>query len=392
MLNAPENRISNLDALRGISIAMVMFSHAFEGIRPTVDPLLYPVLDGSIAVRMFFVISGYLITRMLLRSGDQPLKDFYLKRLTKLFPTLALFVGAVFLAKTFFSASTTIGASCENKSFLIAVLFLTEIFRTGCWDLEHTWSVSVEEIFYLAWPFLLLKLKDRRTVVAGCLVLLIAIPILRGLNYAAGTGHYTDLLGWFHPVNVPLLFNLEGIAVGALIALLRDLSWSHQLTRRVCAGGMLFAMAATAYVLTIPAFRVPAVDFLKFLSPLSTTFQCLTFGVLVYRLTDPEFRPAWVERALSWRPLIKLGVISYSTYIWQQIILRHERYLTDTWYEPLLRIAAAILVGYAAFRLVENPVMLWLRAKLGLKQTVLTADAVVTADTGERSRAERPVA
>lgn len=162
------SRVPELDGLRGVAILLVVFAHVTEGVHPARAVL--PALDslgGLVGVHLFFVLSGYLITRILLsereRTGSVDLLAFYKRRLSRLYPSLL--VVALFVA------------SLDPWSALRAVTYSSNWLggNHGNGLLSHSWSLSVEEQFYLAWPALLLLTgrRARAFAVAG-----IALTIL----------------------------------------------------------------------------------------------------------------------------------------------------------------------------------------------------------------------
>ncbi|MGH1548331.1 acyltransferase family protein [Leifsonia poae] len=151
-----------LDGLRGLAVTMVFIEHALPG----------NVFPGGLGVDIFFVISGFLITRILLRqhhkTGRIRLGSFYLKRMLRLYPALLAMV-AVFAVLWF-----TLGVSIRDAvtSWIASLLYVSNIVMAHTaipmHSLRHTWSLAMEEQFYLVWPILLIlflwaKLPARRS-------------------------------------------------------------------------------------------------------------------------------------------------------------------------------------------------------------------------------------
>jgi peptidoglycan/LPS O-acetylase OafA/YrhL len=146
-------RLPQLDGLRAVAVIFVMAFHFI----PWVDGVA-PL--GSIGVRLFFVLSGFLITRILLASRDRPLRpalrSFYWRRSLRIFP---LFYLVLLLA-----AVINIGPVRQTIGWHLTYLTNFYLFERGAWhgSISHLWSLAVEEQFYLVWPWLVLLLPERR--------------------------------------------------------------------------------------------------------------------------------------------------------------------------------------------------------------------------------------
>jgi peptidoglycan/LPS O-acetylase OafA/YrhL len=162
-------RLPQLDGLRAVAVAFVMAFHFI----PSVDR--YAPL-GSIGVRLFFVLSGFLITRILLdvRSSGiaAALRSFYVRRGLRIFP---LFYLVLLLA-----ALIDIGPVRETIGWHVSYLTNFYLFDRGSWhgSISHLWSLAVEEQFYLLWPLLVLWLPERRLPAAIVFMLCLA-PLSR---------------------------------------------------------------------------------------------------------------------------------------------------------------------------------------------------------------------
>src|ERR1043165_3413400 len=150
--------IAQLDGIRALAICMVLVSHLviyenYLGLRPI------GLEFGQAGVSLFFVLSGYLITRLLLREEDSrgrvSLKYFYIRRALRLFPALLLYLSVVF-------ALWLCGLLPHHPwhSFASSILYVRNIWGRGH-ETDHLWSLSVEEHFYLLWPVAMLALPRR---------------------------------------------------------------------------------------------------------------------------------------------------------------------------------------------------------------------------------------
>ncbi|RUU12827.1 acyltransferase, partial [Mesorhizobium sp. M7A.T.Ca.TU.009.01.3.2] len=153
-----------LDALRAIAVTMVLYSHFFaEG----------PSFWGHIGVRLFFVLSGFLITRLLLeaRSATEfetgpALRSFYIRRMLRIFPPYFAVLGFVWLVDLDQSRGSLVWHALYLSNFWYALHN-----NWNPWVLGHFWSLSIEEQFYLAWPLVVL-LAPRRRFEAICIAVI----------------------------------------------------------------------------------------------------------------------------------------------------------------------------------------------------------------------------
>ena len=275
-------RIPSLDGLRAISISMVVVGHmAYSGHAPR-----FLSQYANLGVRIFFVISGYLITTILLgehsRTGTISLRDFYIRRAYRIFPAAMFFILMIVLLYWQSLRWYDIGA---------ALLYLVNFDPFRPWVIGHLWSLSVEEQFYFLWPSVLKKWYQRRMIIL-CAVIL-AAPIARTVlfYFKVPGGGYGNLL----TVG-------DNLATGCLLAMLgpriREIPWK-------AAALMLVAM------LSIPLYdadsRLRTVFMLFILSPI---LHFSIAGILLHVVQHPY-------RLLNLPPMIWLGNISYSLYLWQ---------------------------------------------------------------------------
>src|SRR5882757_2722259 len=153
---APEHRIPSLDGLRALSIFLVLVLHSIQRIEITspVSFLWVGIFNGSTGVFIFFVISGYLISSLLLREhekrGSISLRGFYFRRAMRILPPLYVYVRVLLLLGW-------AGRLPIFKLDIISALFFFHDYALSLmWPLEHFWSLSIEEQFYFIWPLLLL--------------------------------------------------------------------------------------------------------------------------------------------------------------------------------------------------------------------------------------------
>ena len=278
-------RIPSLDGLRAISIALVVLGHLVKWRHISLGVL---GSYGALGVQVFFVLSGYLITSLLLKEYKQTstigLKDFYIRRAFRIFPAAFVFLAIV-----------TILYWHQMRWYHVAaaVLYLTNMDLTRPWIFGHLWSLSIEEQFYLLWPFVLKKRYKHKTAILACVFFF--TPIFWVGLYAFKV--HNGLVG-------SLPADADKLAVGCLLAI-----FGRRLPhiRKPLAAFMLLA------VVLIPWF--PAI------SPAKTLFMlfvlhpvldlCLA-GLVLHVIQTPY-------RVLNWAPVAWLGKISYSLYLWQEL-------------------------------------------------------------------------
>lgn len=153
-------RIPSLDGLRAISIAVVMVGHLAKWKHVSL-PLLSPY--GALGVHVFFVLSGYLITNLLLREQERTsaisLSDFYVRRAFRIFPAAFVFLGVVVALYWRERHWTHVAA---------AVFYVANMDIWRPWIFGHLWSLSIEEQFYLLWPLALKKWYRHRLAILLC--------------------------------------------------------------------------------------------------------------------------------------------------------------------------------------------------------------------------------
>src|SRR3954469_22872781 len=181
-------RITGFDGIRAVAIGLVLFSHSviydeFNSLRPV------GLNAGFAGVAVFFVLSGFLITTLLLREEDRTgqisLPLFYMRRALRLFPALWLYllvVGGICLAG---------GLPAHPwHSFVSSLLYIRNLVGRGH-ETDHLWSLSIEEQFYLLWPVALIALR-RRNGARLCLALGVLAAVTVWRIYAAQTGLASD--------------------------------------------------------------------------------------------------------------------------------------------------------------------------------------------------------
>jgi peptidoglycan/LPS O-acetylase OafA/YrhL len=328
----------DIDGLRALAVAVVVVFHAF--------PRLLP--GGFVGVDVFFVISGFLITGIILGAqarGEFTFRDFYRRRIARIFPALAVVVAAslvigwlVMLASDFRRLGTSAAAA---GVFGANVAFWRE---SGYFDvvaarkpLLHLWSLGVEEQFYLVWPPLLVlaaRLRWNAGVVIGSVGLLSL-----GVSLAT-TGSQPDA-AFFLP-----FARMWELALGAFLA------WRQQEGRLAFAvrpdimSGIGLALIAASCVFIDAGDAFPG-----WLALLPVA------GAALLVSAGPA---AWVNaKLLSLRPVVFIGLISYPLYLWHWPLLAFARGRTPDELGTVHRfvlIAVSAVLAWATYEFLERPI------------------------------------
>jgi peptidoglycan/LPS O-acetylase OafA/YrhL len=343
-----EGRDKIIDGWRGLSVLLVVIGHAVSyrfaelwDVRPLHEDLWRPLslLEnitiriaadcGDSGVQVFFMISGFLITKLLIaeqaRTGTVSIGAFYVRRIFRIIPAFYFYLITIFLLY--------VGGAIlmKDEAFIRSGLFICNLSGFKCsWWLAHTWSLSVEEQFYLVWPLAFVFLGKNRVPAVICVSVILIIS-----SY-----FLLDLTSFAH------------ISVGALIAISdrgRNLIGRLSPTPVILVAGAILAAKPLAFPLPHVA-RV-----IQVFSPLLTAL--VFFGTL-HKCGGP------LLRVVSSRSLQKIGIFSYSIYLWQQLSLAPYTWGgADTGagglYERHPLLVSLVFVPFAllSYSLVERPLI-----------------------------------
>lgn len=244
-------RIEALDGLRGLAILAVIVVHTYGVGVFSSDTIPWKILRaGWVGVDLFFVLSGFLITRILLASRGRRgyFRVFFTRRILRIFPAYYAILFAMVLLGRFIPdlSGESYERLIQNLKWLltyttnIAMTIDDRPFRFGmfksCFDTAHFWSLAVEEQFYLLWPFVVAftPIRKLKWVVAGIIV---AGPLLRyfAMNHHYATGAY-----------VLMPCRMDTLAFGAAIAIIERAGYLSRLRRVAPAVALLSFVAALA--------------------------------------------------------------------------------------------------------------------------------------------------
>jgi peptidoglycan/LPS O-acetylase OafA/YrhL len=337
-----------LDGVRGVAILLVLGQHA-----PT-----RPLIDGFVGVTVFFCLSGYLITTLLVRelhTGTIDARAFYRRRAARLCPALVTVAGVtivVLLIGRHDLSDVQIFAPAGAALTYTTSLFdwTNHVFATKDY-FNYTWSLSVEEQFYLLWPFALLwGYRRHPRLFAGLTVSLIGISLAINLYLGLSRSVKYDQHEYFGTDT-----NALPILVGCLLALVVANGWFSRTVRHL-------APCALAAVALLPVLAYLNDTYHPSLVIVAGT--ALTLVVLIGVVTQPR---STVGSLLASRPMRWLGERSYSIYLWN--VLARITILTllgHAFLGDIAWIAMFVVLAEVSFRYVERP----LRARLARKRGV----------------------
>lgn len=348
--------VPGIDGLRAVAVLSVLLFHAgftsFAG--------------GYVGVDVFFVISGYLITRLIsdevTQKGSFDFRNFYYRRVRRLFPALFTTLSiCLILSFLLFTPQhfQRFGGELTYSLFSLSNFFFwseSGYFNTASdfKPLLHTWSLSVEEQFYIVWPallVLLLKAKSK-SLLFGVLAVVSAISL--GLNFVFADGHSSTLsrlaptvAGWFSDGASTIFyltpFRVFEFAIGAVLVWLPSL---HSNQRVLAEVSMAVGVAMIGYaVFTYSETTVfPSYNAL---------LPCIGAALIIYGVHAPI-----LGLLLRNRLMVGIGLISYSVYLVHWPLIVFYRYWSSQpleLHEMVSIVALSIALGFLMYRLVEVP-------------------------------------
>ncbi len=368
---APDDRRfrPDVEGLRALAVLLVVLYHAG-----------FPHLTGGyIGVDVFFVISGFVITGLLLRerrgTGRTSIVDFYARRVRRILPAATLVIGVTVIA-AFVVLGVLSGSSTANDGRWAAVFLANFHFESVGTNyltaklppspLQNYWSLSVEEQFYVVYPTLFLfvaSLRSRLDLRARLAVILCAIIVASyWLSIVQTSSH--PAAAYFSP-----LTRAWELALGALVAV--GTSWLRKVP--VAAASSLTWIGVTAIIYSAFAFNSQTVY------PGSLVVVPVVGAAMI--IAGGAAVPRWgAESVLGPRPVQWLGRRSYSLYLWHWpiLILAAERVDKSqlTFRESLPFLVVAVVASIVSYRYVENPLR---HVRVPSKQTVGAGVALVLA-------------
>jgi peptidoglycan/LPS O-acetylase OafA/YrhL len=337
--NAEERRLKELDGWRAVSVLLVIAHHlgAYQYaniVAPHARSAFVFEHCGPLGVKVFFVISGFVICRLLIleenRYGAVSLIGFYLRRAFRILPPFFLYFASVCLL-------LWIGLIHDSSRGIVSgALFLYDFVpaQHGSWFVGQTWSLAVEEQFYVVFPTLWVLTRrigrKRVFIVIFCLI--------------AAWNLFAAISGWDQ-------FTIPSARSGFAC---------------ICCGVVMatFETRARAIARAVPAIAVAAVALSLLWHPIDhsgwesaayeSIFMPLAIAlVLIFSLDRGE----WLRRFLRWRPIQAVGLTSYGIYLWQQLFTAPSKFFTASGHPISFLLPLLFVIVPLSYLFVEKPAM-----------------------------------
>jgi peptidoglycan/LPS O-acetylase OafA/YrhL len=334
-------RLPALDGLRAVAVSIVIVYHAG-----------YAFVPGDLGVSIFFVLSGFLITWLLIKeenkTGTNSLKSFYLRRTLRIFPAYYAFL--VFS----FGLDRIRGFSWPHDRLIAAFTYTMNYYNAlhnhPTSAVAHAWSVAIEEQFYLLWPmlFVLSRRRNRAWLLGAIIFTVMAWRSLAYLRFGLGSAYAYNAFDT----------RFDNIAVGCLLAVL---AFQDGFQRLVANRGRWLPVAALVLVVASRALTPGAYHY-----SIGYTFDAILIAAAIILLIQRPWR--W----LDYSAVRYVGAISYPMYLYHIWGLGFAHRLSHNLYAVLiLGFAATIGMSAASYHLLEKPI-LSLREGIAKARPVLT--------------------
>ncbi|MEZ2333995.1 acyltransferase family protein [Mucilaginibacter sp. RCC_168] len=347
------NRIKSIDGLRAISIIMVLLGHGGETMPSVITHNFFFqfAANSTLGVRIFFVISGYLITKLLIiekeKTGKNSLKHFYIRRIFRIFPIFYIYILVIILLKVFFIPDIF----KSYNSVVIAGLYLWNyqpffhpaLDLKGGWFFGHFWTLAMEEQFYLLWPITFILITNKQRLKKLILIVIILMPILRIIIYFL----FPFLRG---QIRLMLPTGGDTILIGCLGALIESSPNFKEKYYKYIQNRLLVTLAILFVAVLSPILynRFKGGYDLSVGISINNVFILLILFWSIYSST-------LFSRILNNKILVQIGVLSYSLYIWQQLFLTD---LNNFWVNKFPQnLAIVFIVGFLSYYIIEKPIL-----------------------------------
>jgi peptidoglycan/LPS O-acetylase OafA/YrhL len=353
-------QVDAFDGMRGVAVLIVFVAH-MNVLLPI--PRLLVVPGATVSLDSFFVLSGFLITTLLLneqsRRGKVKVSNFYARRVLRLLPALYVVV----LVTALFAWATNTWMHTETASIFSVLFYYSNYYSASAPGIfsprlasgfQHLWSLSFEEQFYLVWPwvtiFVLTVRRSLRTVVIILLGLIVLIGVHRAISFESGV-HWWAL---FQRTDT----RADSILWGTLLAHI----WVRR--KEPTRGLQVAAWLATAFLLVCLPLATEDSSFLYLGGFDLIDVAC---AILLLAILDGKWGGKWL---FSLRPFIALGAVSYGFYLWHLPVFFAVRFFDPHW-DDVVRVVVAVGVTLTltltSWFVLERPLMRW-RKRLEAKR------------------------
>lgn len=327
--------IRGFHALRAFSVLLVVISHVGI-IESATNPYLlkfFSVFNATYGVKTFFVLSGFLITTILIREADETglihVPKFMAKRAFRILPLYFLIIAVAAAMILMGRAEPSWTAMAFGTAYVYNFIPKAENVNY----LSHLWSLAVEEQYYLVWPILFAAFARKRLpLIAICVAFVVACYALLGRDFGdLSDKFYTQR--WTIPAIYP-------IAIGSLLAL------TVAENQRAFGSGYSLLIAVALILLPLAAQTTPAIE-------IFSTFGIA--GLIAWIYLNQRNR---IVQSLDWKPIFFLGQISYGLYMWQGLLTGNGPYRSFAGFppDPILGALLTLPVAAVSFYAFEAPI------------------------------------
>ncbi len=328
----------SLDGLRGLAIIIVIASHIGR------DEGWSSYVDGQIGVHIFFILSGFLITSLLLKEkiirGNISLRNFYIRRFLRIIPVAYLFLSVLVALNYLFKLHI------PALSFLMSFTFFRNIPLTGDFYTAHFWTLATEEQFYFLAPILLSFWPNKYIKLS--IMLLAIVPVIDYLGFHNVGIFYTNPI--IHAITMTIIVPMANgalyIIIGSLFSILlfKEIINVERLNKNYYLSFFLLIMAGIVHFQN-SLVHIPFVSF--------AIFSALIGFVIVLNLSENNFLTLILKNPI----LNRIGILSYSMYIWQQIFFSLPPWKNSFRFSGnvLVNFAAFFIVSYCSYTYFERP-------------------------------------
>jgi peptidoglycan/LPS O-acetylase OafA/YrhL len=350
-----KKEIASLNGLRTISITFVILDHLLLRNRIHYfghDTLVSSFINGPLGVNVFFVISGFLITKLLTaeeqRNNRVSLRNFYQRRILRIFPAY------YFLLLVYFVLQLAGFLNITGASWLTALTYTKQFGGSEDWETRHLWSLSVEEVFYLFWPLVFIRFRKWRSLIAIIVVILVT---------------YARIKLTEHPISGMSMNTIfqraDALMIGCIFAVYYDRIvlqiMKANATMKLIAA-LIALLLSLALPLKSPYLPVHISDELifTFFGRVGVVTNFLIAYIMVISINLKNYWFYFLNN-----PLVKyIGTLSYSLYLWQQLFISFRPEMNKISVPVLLLII--FCVANISYLFVEKPFLKY-KAKIALQ-------------------------
>lgn len=346
-------RIRSLDGLRAIAILLVLIKHSYSYFPDfiTENPLFFFISNSGLGVKIFFVLSGYLITRLLIaekkRYESVDIKKFYVRRVLRIFPIFYLYILIFILLKTFFYHD--FGDNYLTVSFAAVFLWnYKHLFPVASSEvdlqyLSHYHTLSMEEQFYLSWPFFFSRTNNEKLtkIVVG---LILVMPIIRILTY------------FFMPssrgqIGMMLQTGGDAILTGCLGALLEDnVSFKEKYFSYITNKLLVYFSILFIFIIS-PLLHLHFQG--AYNLSIGMTLNNVFFLIVLFWCVNV---PSLFSKMLNSYIFIGIGLISYPLYLWSPFFIVDV--VDKSWVQQAPQnFIVVFLVAIVSYNFIEKPIL-----------------------------------